>query len=164
MTTSKIASFIQTIYSYLVFSTVVLGVIVGVLAPKPVQMLKPYMLPLISVMVWAICVTIRFRELALVTRKVKQIVCGLLLNFAFLPALCFLLAVAFLSHEPMWAVGFILMGTVPCAGMNVVWTGLLKGDVPSCLNPSCSNDDSWYSDHTGPHSPSSRGICGSQCS
>ncbi|MEM4164331.1 MAG: hypothetical protein QXJ86_00620, partial [Nitrososphaerales archaeon] len=105
----------------------------GVLAPKPVQVLKPYMLPLISVMVWAMCVTIRFGELVLVTRKVKQIVCGLLLNFAFLPGLCFLLAVAFLSHEPMWAVGFILMGTVPCAGMNVVWTGLLKGDVPLAL-------------------------------
>jgi ACR3 family arsenite efflux pump ArsB len=69
----------------------------------------------------------------LVTRKVKQIVCGLLLNFAFLPILCFLLAVSFLSSEPMWAVGFILMGTVPCAGMNVVWTGLLKGDVPLAL-------------------------------
>jgi len=133
MVVENITASIQKNYSYLVFSTVVLGVIAGVLAPNPVQMLKPYMLPLISVMVWAMCVTIRFRELMLVTRKVKQIACGLLLNFAFLPALCFLLAVAFLSHEPVWAVGFILMGTVPCAGMNVVWTGLLKGDVPLAL-------------------------------
>ncbi|MEM2904759.1 MAG: hypothetical protein QW587_03370 [Candidatus Bathyarchaeia archaeon] len=133
MATAKIAAYIQKNYSYLVFSIVFLGIIGGIFAPKPVQVLKPYMLPLISVMVWAMCVTIRFKELVLVTRKVKQIVCGLLLNFVFLPALCFMLAVAFLSHEPMWAVGFILMGTVPCAGMNVVWTGLLKGDVPLAL-------------------------------
>jgi ACR3 family arsenite efflux pump ArsB len=133
MTTERIATFIQKNYSYLVFSMVVLGIMAGIVVPEPVQALKPYLLPLVSIMVWAMCVTIRFEELVLVTRKVKQIVCGLLLNFAFLPILCFLLALAFLSHEPMWAVGFILMGTVPCAGMNVVWTGLLKGDVPLAL-------------------------------
>lgn len=132
-TMAKIASFIQGNYSYLVFSMVFLGVTVGIVAPKPVQALKPYLLPLVSIMVWAMCVTIRFGELVLVTRKVKQIICGLFLNFAFLPILCFLLALAFLSHEPMWAVGFILMGSVPCAGMNIVWTGLLKGDVPLAL-------------------------------
>jgi len=133
LTPEKVASFIQKNYSYLVFSMVFLGVIAGVFVPKPVQVLKPLMLPLVSIMVWAMSVTIRFEELVLVTKKVRQIVCGLLLNFAFLPTLCFLLAVAFLSREPTWAVGFILMGTVPCAGMNVVWTGLLKGDVPLAL-------------------------------
>jgi ACR3 family arsenite efflux pump ArsB len=130
---AKVTSFIQSNYSYLVFAMVILGVAVGVTAPKSVQVLKPYMPPLISIMVWAMCVTIRFRELILVTKKVKQIVCGLIMNFVFLPLLCLLLAALFLSHNPQWAVGFILMGTVPCAGMNVVWTGLLKGDVPLAL-------------------------------
>jgi len=129
----RVASFIQRNYSYMVFSMVFLGITAGLLAPAPVQSLKPIMLPLVSVMVWAMSVTIRFRELVQVTKKVRQIVLGLLLNFAFLPALCFLLATALLSGEPTWAVGFILMGTVPCAGMNVVWTGLLKGDVPLAL-------------------------------
>lgn len=129
----RIASFIQKNYSYLVFFMVFLGIIAGLSAPKLVQILKPLMLPLVSIMVWAMCVTIRFKELVLVTKKVKQIVWGLFLNFAFLPVLCFSLAVTFLSHEPVWALGFILMGTVPCAGMNVVWTGLLKGDVPLAL-------------------------------
>lgn len=129
----RIARFIQKNYSYLVFSMVILGVTAGILIPKPIQVLKPFMLPLISIMVWAMCVTIRFGELVLVTKKVKQIVLGLALNFMFLPLLCFLLAFAFLSYNPVWAAGFILMGTVPCAGMNVVWTGLLKGDVPLAL-------------------------------
>jgi ACR3 family arsenite efflux pump ArsB len=133
MATSKVTSFIQLNYSYLVFAMVILGVALGITAPKSVQVLKPYMLPLISVMVWAMCVTIRFGELVLVTRKVKQIICGLILNFIFLPLLCLALATLFLSQSPQWAVGFILMGTVPCAGMNVVWTGLLKGDVSLSL-------------------------------
>jgi ACR3 family arsenite efflux pump ArsB len=128
-----VASFIQRNYSYMVLLMVFLGVSAGFLAPSQVQSLKQLMLPLVSVMVWAMSVTIRFKELVSVTKKVKQIAFGLLLNFAFLPALCFLLAMGFLSSEPLWAVGFIIMGTVPCAGMNVVWTGLLKGDVPLAL-------------------------------
>jgi len=133
MAAAKVNSFIQSNYSYLVFAMVILGVAVGVTAPKSVQVLKPYMLPLISIMVWAMCVTIRFGELILVTKKVKQIICGLILNFIFLPLLCLLLATLFLSQNPQWAVGFILMGTVPCSGMAMVWTGLLKGDVPLAL-------------------------------
>lgn len=129
----KFASFIQKHYSYMVFTMVVLGIAAGFTAPSQVQSLKPLMLPLVSVMVWAMSVTIRFSELVQVTKKLRQISFGLLLNFVFLPVLCFLLAAAFLSSEPAWAVGFILMGTVPCAGMNVVWTGLLKGDVPLAL-------------------------------
>lgn len=129
----KIASLIQKHYSYMVFTMVILGIAVGSLVPSEVQALKPLMLPLVSLMVWAMSVTIRFNELVQVTKKVKAISVGLLLNFVLLPLLCFLLAATLLSSEPVWAVGFILMGTVPCAGMNVVWTGLLKGDVPLAL-------------------------------
>lgn len=117
----------------MVFSMVLLGIVAGLSAPLQVQALKPLMLPLVSIMVYAMTVTIRFKELVQVTRKLRQIILGLLLNFVLLPALCFALAVAFLSSRPEWAAGFILMGTVPCAGMNVVWTGLLKGDVPLAL-------------------------------
>jgi len=77
----------------------ILGVAVGVTAPKSVQMPKPYMLSLISIMVWAMCVTIRFRELILVTKKVKQIICGLILNFIFLPLLCLLLSFSPTTHS-----------------------------------------------------------------
>ncbi|MEJ5293438.1 MAG: bile acid:sodium symporter [Candidatus Methanosuratincola sp.] len=112
---------------------VILGIVAGTTAQAQVQSLKPLMLPLVSVMVWSMSVTIRFKELVRVTKKFRQIAVGLVLNFIFLPALCFALALVFLSVEPLWAAGFILMGTVPCAGMNVVWTGLLKGDVPLAL-------------------------------
>ncbi len=129
----KFANFISKNYSYMVLTTTLLGIICGFSAPVQVQSLKPYMSPLISVMVYAMTVTIKFSELAQAPKKFKQITLGMILNFGLLPAICFLLAVAFLSSKPTWAVGFILMGTVPCAGMCVVWTGLLKGDVSLAL-------------------------------
>jgi len=52
---TSIISFIQRNYSYLVFSVVFLGVTVGIVVPKPAQALKPLMLPLVSIMVWAMC-------------------------------------------------------------------------------------------------------------
>ena len=52
------------------------------------------------------------------------------MNFLFAPFLCWLLAALFLTDQPGFAVGLILMGAVPCAGMAMVWAGLLKGDVP----------------------------------
>ncbi|MEM3366107.1 MAG: hypothetical protein QXM93_06775 [Candidatus Methanomethyliaceae archaeon] len=117
----------------MVLFIVFLGIIAGLSAPSQVQSLKPLMLPLVSTMVCAMTVTIKFKELVQVTKKLRQIMLGLVLNFILLPALCFSLAVTFLSLNPAWAAGFILMGTVPCAGMNVVWTGLLKGDTPLAL-------------------------------
>jgi ACR3 family arsenite efflux pump ArsB len=129
----RAASFIRKNYPYMVFSMVFLGILAGLTAPFQVQSLKPLMLPLTGIMVWAMTVTIRFKELVQVAKKIRQIALGLLFSFLFFPAICFILAVTFLSSKPEWAAGFILMGTVPCAGMSVVWTGMLKGDVPLAL-------------------------------
>jgi predicted Na+-dependent transporter len=52
------------------------------------------------------------------------------LNFIFAPFLCWLLAVVFLNQHHDLATGLILIGVVPCAGIALVWVGLLKGDVP----------------------------------
>jgi ACR3 family arsenite efflux pump ArsB len=128
-----VASFIRKNYSYMVFSMVFLGILAGLTAPAQVQLLKSFMLPLTGVMVWAMTVTIRFKELAQIVRKIRQIILGLLFSYVFFPVICFILAMIFLLPRPEWAAGFILMGSVPCAGMNVVWTGMLKGDVPLSL-------------------------------
>jgi len=120
-------------YSYLIVSTVVIAVVVGRFAPTATKWLSPYMLYMIGVMIWAMSVTIRFSDLSLTLKKGRLIACGLATNFIFLPLLCYVLAVSLMSEYPVYAAGFILMGTVPCAGMSVVWTGLLKGDVALAL-------------------------------
>ncbi|MFN3383400.1 MAG: arsenic resistance protein [Archaeoglobaceae archaeon] len=54
---------------------------------------------------------------------------GMLLNFLFSPPICWIIALLLLSNYPDVAVGLILVSVVPCAGMALVWTGLLEGDV-----------------------------------
>jgi predicted Na+-dependent transporter len=117
----------------MIILTVVAAILAGKLSPYSIKQLTPYMLYFISVMIWAMSVTINFSDLSLAFKKGRLIGCGLLTNFVFLPSLCYALAAALMSNYPLYAAGFILMGTVPCAGMNVVWTGLLKGDVALAL-------------------------------
>ncbi|MGC8825987.1 MAG: bile acid:sodium symporter family protein, partial [Anaerolineae bacterium] len=53
----------------------------------------------------------------------------LALNFIFMPLVCWVLARLLVPNTDL-AIGVILVGVVPCAGMAAVWTALLKGDVP----------------------------------
>lgn len=129
----QVGNFIRDHYSYLIISTVALGIIVGKIHPAIMRGLTSYMLCLIAIMIWAMSVTIRFSDLSLTFKKGRLIMCGLFTNFVVLPLLCYLLAISIMSRYPVYAAGFILMGTVPCAGMNVVWTSLLKGDVALAL-------------------------------
>jgi predicted Na+-dependent transporter len=129
----SLANSIRDYYSYLIIFTIVLAIIAGKFFPTLAKWATPYMLYLIALMIWAMSVTIRFSDLSLTFKKGRLIGCGLLTNFIFLPFLCFVLAVSLMSRYPLYAAGFILMGTVPCAGMSAVWTGLLKGDVALAL-------------------------------
>jgi ACR3 family arsenite efflux pump ArsB len=54
-------------------------------------------------------------------------------NFVFSPLFAALLAYLFLHNRPEFAVGLILTGTVPCAGMVAGWTGYAKGNVALAL-------------------------------
>lgn len=53
--------------------------------------------------------------------------------FVLSPLLAALLAYLFLHNRPEFAVGLILTGTVPCAGMVAAWTGYAKGNVALAL-------------------------------
>jgi len=129
----RIGNFIRHYYSHMIVLTVVAAIPAGKLSPYLIQPLTSYMLYFIAVMIWAMSVTIKFSDLSLTFKKGRLIGCGLATNFIFLPLLCYALAISLMSRYPLYAAGFILMGTVPCAGMNVVWTGLLKGDVALAL-------------------------------
>lgn len=58
---------------------------------------------------------------------------SMLFNFVLSPLLAAGLAYVFLHDRPDFAVGLILTGTVPCAGMVAGWTGYAKGNVPLAM-------------------------------
>ena len=82
------------------------------------------------IMIWAMSLTIRVGDFLLALKNFKGFSSGVLFNFALAPVLCWILATAILHNYPDLATGLILIGVVPCAGMAMVWTGMLKGNVP----------------------------------
>lgn len=124
------AEFMRRNYSYVILTTLVIGVIVGAFTSRPREAIRGFNVPLMVVMIAAMGFTITFRSLSTAIARWREFLLGFLLNFLFAPVLCWLIAIALLSKHPDFATGLILIGVVPCAGMAMVWAGLLKADVP----------------------------------
>jgi ACR3 family arsenite transporter len=123
------AELIRTNYQAIILATVVVGLLLGLWTSTPGQALQGYSQLLTFLMILFISFTITPRQFVLVARQPVAVVAGLLLNFAYMPLLCWALA-RLLVSDPQLATGVMLVGVVPCAGMSAVWTALLKGDVP----------------------------------
>ena len=117
-------------YAYVIISTLAVAIIVGLITPAPGIFIRQFSAPLIIIMIGAMGFTITFKSLGMAAKDWKCFSFGLVLNFLFAPLLCWLLALLLLSNYPAFATGLILIGVVPCAGMALVWAGLLEGDVP----------------------------------
>jgi BASS family bile acid:Na+ symporter len=123
------AEFVRKHYMVTILATVVVGLLLGLWTTAPGRGLQGYSQLLTFLMILFISFTITPRQFALVARQPGAVAAGLLLNFAYMPLLCWALA-RLLVSDPQLATGVILVGVVPCAGMAAVWTALLKGDVP----------------------------------
>jgi len=123
------AKFVREKYTYIILTTLIIAVVVGFFTSRPGFYIRQLNTLLIVIMIGAMGFTITLRSLGMAARDWKGFSLGLALNFLFAPFLCWLLAKLFLSSHSDLATGLILIGVVPCAGMALVWAGLLKGDV-----------------------------------
>lgn len=124
----KFADFVRERYSHIIISSLILGVVLGLYTSYPGLVLKKFSTAFTVVMIASMGFTITFRSFALALRDLKGFSFGMALNFLLAPLLCY--AIALIVGDPNIAAGLILIGAVPCAGMAMVWAGLLNGDVP----------------------------------
>ena len=124
----RFALFVREKYSYIIISSLIAGIIVGFYTSYPGMLLKRFSVLFVVIMIASMGFTITFRSFALALKDFKGFSVGMILNFVFAPLICFALAFAVPQRE--MAVELILIGAVPCAGMAIVWAGLLDGDVP----------------------------------
>jgi predicted Na+-dependent transporter len=125
----QFAEFIRKNYQTIIIVTVIVGLLLGLWTTAPGKAVQRYSQALTFLMILFISFTITPRQFALVVRQPVAVVAGLVLNFLYMPLLCWVLA-RLLVSDPQLFTGIILVGVVPCAGMAAVWTALLKGDVP----------------------------------
>jgi len=82
----------------------------------------------VFLIIYPMMVNIRLDALAKAGRNLKGLALAVGYNFVWAPLLGFVLARSFL-HDPMLALGFLLVMVVPCSSMSIAYTGLAEGAI-----------------------------------
>ncbi|MGE4424090.1 MAG: arsenic resistance protein [Pseudodesulfovibrio sp.] len=125
--------FINRYMIQLLLLTVVTGLAVGYVYPDLGKTLQPLYPVCLFVMLYPMMIGIKIGEVAGAARKLGFLTVALVLNYLLSPLAAAALAHFFLGAHPDFAVGLILTGVVPCAGMIVAWTGMAGGNMPLAL-------------------------------
>lgn len=113
--------------------SIIAGVWFGWAYPGAAKGLKSYTTLTLFIMLYPMMIGLRVEEVGKAVANLKLISLSMIFNFVLSPLLAAGLAYLFLHSRPDFAVGLILTGTVPCAGMVAGWTGYAKGNVALAL-------------------------------
>ena len=125
----RIARVIQKNLIPFVVLSIVFGLFFGWVYPSSTPVLKRLTPVSLFIMLYPMMIGLKIEEITKAAKNLKLILSSSIFNFVISPPLAALLAYVFLRGYPDFAVGLILTGCVPCAGMVAAWTGYAKGNV-----------------------------------
>jgi len=129
----KMAKIIEGNLVIFLILSIIIGVAFGYFAPALAKGLKSYTTLTLFIMLYPMMIGLRIEDVGKAMLNLKLILVSMAVNFVLSPLLAAGLAYLFLHNRPEFAVGLILTGTVPCAGMVAGWTGYAKGNVALAL-------------------------------
>jgi ACR3 family arsenite transporter len=123
-----------------IFAAMVLGVILGAVAPGIKDVFNALSIGTISFpiavgllwMMYPVLAKVKYEELGKVAQAWEQFGVSLTLNWIIGPIIMFVLAWTFLSDLPHFRTGLIIVGLARCIAMVLIWNMLAGGDSEYC--------------------------------
>lgn len=129
----KAAKFIDQYMVIFIILFIIGGIAFGSTFPAQARGLKSLTTLTLFLMLYPMMIGLSIGQIGKALANLKLIGWSMVFNFLLSPLLAAGLAYLFLRQSPEFAVGLILTGTVPCAGMVAGWTGYAKGNVALAL-------------------------------
>ncbi|WP_141922980.1 bile acid:sodium symporter [Haloactinospora alba] len=107
---------------------VVLGAVVGLVAPDQTARLAPWISPLLGMIMFGMGLSLRASDFAVVARRPQAVLVGIVAQFLVMPLVGYGIGVA-LQLPPMLLVGMVLVGSSPGGTASNVVVYLSRGDV-----------------------------------
>ena len=132
---NKRLNFVDRYLTLWIFLAMGIGVAIGNIFPSIDQVINRYSvgttnIPLalgLIIMMIPPLVKVDFKKIPVVFQNRKLLRLSLLITWIVGPFLMFILATTFLSNEPEYLTGLIIIGLAPCIAMVIVWNELAGG-------------------------------------